>query len=121
MNRSVLALATAAFMMGPGMAAAQTVIVPGEPVTIAPSGIIIPEDRVVIYRDQLIEAYPEPVFIEEDVEVGMVLPETIVVRPVPEAIIAEVPEAAAYEYVVAEDEVIFVEPGTNRVVAVVRQ
>lgn len=121
MKQLLLGLAAATTLTAVSTASAQTVIVPSEPVVQVSPTVVIPEDRVLVYRDQLITAQPEPVVIEEEIVVGESLPDRVVVRPVPEAIVAEVPEAANYHYVVANERIVFVEPGTQRVVAVIRQ
>ncbi len=56
-----------------------------------------------------------------DVNVGAPLPGNVDVRPLPTLVVNLVPEYRGYEYVVANDDVVIVEPSTRKVVEVISQ
>lgn len=61
------------------------------------------------------DARPERVDI--DVRVGVRVPETVVVRPLPPEVVTLVPEYRGYDYFVdSEDEIVFVSPETHEIV-----
>lgn len=56
-----------------------------------------------------------------DVNVGAPLPGNVDVRPLPTMVVNLIPEYRGYEYVVANDNVVIVEPATRKVVEVISQ
>jgi hypothetical protein len=59
----------------------------------------------------------EPVDVDIDVSVGVVVPRTVTLRPLPPRVIEIVPAYRGYEYfVLADGRIIIVEPGTLKVV-----
>ena len=56
-----------------------------------------------------------------DANVGAPLPGNVDVRPLPTMVVNLVPEYRGYEYVVANDDVVIVEPATRKVVEVISQ
>jgi hypothetical protein len=59
----------------------------------------------------------EPVDIDIDVNVGVVVPRTVTLRPLPPRVIEIVPAYRGYEYfVLADGRIVIVEPGTYKVV-----
>jgi hypothetical protein len=56
-----------------------------------------------------------------DVKVGGPLPGNVDVQPLPTAVVDLVPEYRGYDYVVANDDVVIVEPSTRKVVEVISQ
>lgn len=59
----------------------------------------------------------EPVDIDIDVNVGVVVPRTVTLRPLPPRVIEIVPAYSSYEYfVLADGRIVIVEPGTFKVV-----
>jgi hypothetical protein len=65
------------------------------------------------------EEKSEPVTVDFDVSVGVVVPQTVTLRPVPTRVIEIVPDYRGYEYfVLADGRIIIVEPGTLKVVYV---
>ena len=77
-----------------------------------------PADRTVIRRVVL----RQPTCRHElrlDFVIGIPLPRTVEVCEFPEAVLAEVPEARRYRFLVRGEEVVVVDPGENRIVDVI--
>lgn len=55
------------------------------------------------------------------VSVGVNVPSTVVVHPLPASIVEIVPEYRGYDYVVVHDEIVIVEPRTRKIVTVVHR
>jgi hypothetical protein len=55
------------------------------------------------------------------VSVGVNVPSTIAVHPLPASIVEIVPEYRGYDYVVVRDEIVIVEPRTRKIVTVVHR
>jgi hypothetical protein len=65
------------------------------------------------------EVKSEPVDVDFEVNVGVVVPRTVTLRPLPPRVIEIVPAYRSYEYfVLADGRIIIVEPGTLKVVYV---
>lgn len=80
---------------------------------------ITTEQRTEI-RNVIVETKAEPVKLDIDVNVGVVVPRTVELRPLPPRIIEIVPAYRGYEYFVLVDgRIIIVEPGTLKVVYVI--
>jgi hypothetical protein len=63
------------------------------------------------------EVKAEPVDVDIDVNVGVVVPRTVTLRPLPPRVIEIVPAYRGYEYfVLADGRIVIVEPGTLKVV-----
>jgi hypothetical protein len=61
-----------------------------------------------------------PEHVDIDLRVGVRVPETVTVRPLPEDVIAIVPEYRGYDYFIDEnDEIVFVAPQTHEVVGMI--
>lgn len=103
--RNILILA--AIALAPATAQAQSVIV-GSPVGIVADE---PPDPVITY----VERAPVPSIVvpDEDVVVGAVLPDTVMVRVVP--------DYDSYGYAVVNDTPVIVEPRTHRVIRVIER
>ncbi|GGE39443.1 hypothetical protein GCM10007276_15980 [Agaricicola taiwanensis] len=88
----------------------------------APQVVFTPEQTTVIRRT-FVEAPPpaDPIVLDEDLIVGGIVPGSVPLQPVPSTIVTEVPNAQSYHYAVVGNEVVFVEPSTRRVVAVINQ
>jgi hypothetical protein len=68
-------------------------------------------------RDVIVERKAKPVDIDIEVNVGVVVPRTIVLTPLPPRVIEIVPAYSGYEYfVLADGRIVIVEPGTLKVV-----
>ncbi|MCV9999424.1 DUF1236 domain-containing protein [Pararhizobium sp. YC-54] len=79
---------------------------------------ITTEQRTEI-RNVIVESKAEPVDLDIQVNVGVVVPKTVELRPLPPRIIEIVPAYRSYEYfVLADGRIIIVEPGTLKVVYV---
>ncbi|AOF94435.1 DUF1236 domain-containing protein [Sinorhizobium sp. RAC02] len=80
---------------------------------------ITTEQRTEI-RNVIVETKAEPVDLDIEVNVGVVVPQTVELRPLPARIIEIVPAYRSYEYfVLADGRIIIVEPGTLKVVYVI--
>jgi hypothetical protein len=53
------------------------------------------------------------------ISVGTVVPSTIALHPVPEDVVAIVPQYRGYDFFVVRDQIVIVEPGTKRIVTVI--
>jgi hypothetical protein len=53
------------------------------------------------------------------VNVGMALPTDVVVAPLPPEVVEVVPEYRGFDYVVANDEIVFIDPSTRLVVGMI--
>jgi hypothetical protein len=54
-----------------------------------------------------------------NISVGTVIPRTVVLHPLPASVIEIYPQWRGYRFVLVEDEIIIVEPGSYRIVAVI--
>jgi hypothetical protein len=80
---------------------------------------ITTEQRTEI-RNVIVESKAEPVDLDIQVNVGVVVPKTVELRPLPPRIIEIVPAYRSYEYfVLADGRIVIVEPGTLKVVYVI--
>lgn len=80
---------------------------------------ITSEQRTEI-RNVIVQSKAEPVDLDIEVNVGVVVPRTVELRPLPPRIIEIVPAYRSYEYfVLADGRIIIVEPGTLKVVYVI--
>ena len=69
-------------------------------------------------RNTVINTGPKVTNVNFDIKVGVVVPRTVRVAPLPATIIEIEPSWRGYMYFVYADEIIVVEPGTLRIVAV---
>ena len=77
-----------------------------------------PEERTVI-KDYVVKEKIRPAPIKEEVAIGVAVPADVELQPVPAAIYAKVPEARRYEYFDWDGKVVFVDPGSKKVVQIV--
>jgi hypothetical protein len=71
-------------------------------------------------RDIIVESKVEPVDIDVSVSVGVAVPKTVELHPLPPRIIEIVPAYRGYEYfVLADGRIVIVEPDTHEVVYIV--
>jgi len=77
-----------------------------------------PEERTVI-KDYVVKEKIRPERIKEEVTIGAPVPTDVQLLPVPEEIYARVPEARRYEYFDWDGRVVFVDPGSRKVVQIV--
>ena len=73
---------------------------------------------MVIRRTVVTQAPPAPIAFEA--VIGAPVPETVVLQPVPQTLVTAVPNATRYRYTMVNNQVVFVDPSTQRVVAVIR-
>lgn len=77
---------------------------------------IAPEKRTVI-RQHLSTA--KPVTVKEKVTVGMAVPDTVELQTVPDTVVSDIPSVKGYSYFVHDNNVVFVDPKTRKVVTIV--
>lgn len=107
----LLALTTTA-----GAYAQTTVVTTSEP----PAGVMTftPEQTTVIRRT-IVQPTTTVAVPADTIEVGATIPETVTLQPVPQTLVTAIPNASHYRYVALDNRVVFVDPETNRIVAVV--
>lgn len=76
---------------------------------------ITPEQRTTI-REYVVKQKVEPVTVQEEVRVGVALPATVELRPVPSA---WGPQIVKYRYAYVGDQVVLVEPSSRKVVEII--
>ena len=76
------------------------------------------EQKTTIRKTVLTSSAPRVTNVNFDIKVGVVIPRTVRVAPLPVTIVEIEPEWRGYMYFVSGDEIIIVEPGTLRIVAV---
>jgi hypothetical protein len=104
MRRTLFAVAAFAATAGVTPSYAQGVVLDLEP-----------EQRTII-REYVVRQLPPAVIVPGGVRVGTVLPADVDVRPVP---YNWGPDVRRYRYVYWNDQVVFVEPGTRRVIDII--
>ena len=76
------------------------------------------EQKTTIRQKVLTSSAPRVEHVDFDIKIGTVVPRTVRVAPLPVTIIEIEPEWRGYMYFVSGDQIIVVEPGTLRIVAV---
>ncbi|HWY16104.1 MAG TPA: DUF1236 domain-containing protein [Rhizomicrobium sp.] len=79
---------------------------------------IAPEQRTVIH-DYVVKEHVRPAQVREEVSVGVAIPQGVELQPVPEEIYTKVPDARRYKYFDWNGRVVFVDPGSRKVVQIV--
>jgi hypothetical protein len=118
---AALAALAAALMAGASTANAQTTVITREPVqtetvvTTQPL-VLTPQQRQTVYRtivnQPVAAAQPTVAY-----RVGMRVPESARLFPVPQTVAVEVPAVKTYKYMMVNDQVVLVDPATSEVVA----
>jgi hypothetical protein len=103
------ALAAAVLAGTAGIAAAQTAVVIE----------LSPDQRTSVYRSITRERIAVAPPAEFRARVGVEVPESVELYPLPETV--EVPTIRRYRYTVIDDQVVLVDPGTHRVVEIIRE
>jgi hypothetical protein len=107
-------LAVLALWLSVGAAGAQDTVIVGAAVDLTPA------QRTVIYR----YVTREPRIVPPP-EVPLVLGAPVLgapdLRDLPEAVVEEVPAVRPYRYAVVDDQVVLVDPMTNRVIGIIRE
>jgi len=84
------------------------------------ASIDISEEQRTEIRNVIVETEVEPVEVDFDVEVGVSVPETIELHPLPPRIVEIVPEYEGYQYFVLENgQIVIVDPDSHEVVVVI--
>jgi hypothetical protein len=99
------AIFSAALILGLGGAFAQTIVVTPE---------IGTEFKTYVTTQKV-----APVEVTGDIAVGVALPDTVVLQPVPDVIVTKSPEFKGHRYAVVGSRVVVVEPSTTKIVAVI--
>jgi len=76
------------------------------------------EQKTTIRSKVLISSAPRVTNVNFDIRIGTVVPRTVRIAPVPRTLVEIEPTWRGYMYFVYHDEIIVVEPGTLRIVAV---
>jgi Protein of unknown function (DUF1236) len=125
MKRLCLAAATAGLLAaGSAMAQDQPPPMPeegppqGQTETTTTTWTVNPQERTVIH-DYIVKERVRQVPVQEDLEVGAPVPPGVELQPVPEQIYTSLPAARPYKYFDWEGRMVFVDPGTGRIVQIV--
>ncbi|MBV8790590.1 MAG: DUF1236 domain-containing protein [Pseudolabrys sp.] len=110
---------------GASSALAQTTVITREPVqtqTIVTSDPLqlTPVQRQTIYRT-VTRTQVQPAQATVQYQVGMRVPQSVELYPMPQEVVTEVPVVQPYKYMVVNDRVWLVNPATSEVVAEVSQ
>jgi hypothetical protein len=97
MKRTVLIAAVTALFVAPAFA----------------DSIVIAPEVQTQFKEFVVKEKVKPVTIEEAVEIGATLPETVVLEPVPDVIIEANPDFRSYQYAYLGDEIVLVDPDTR--------
>jgi hypothetical protein len=76
------------------------------------------EQKTTIRQKVLTSSAPRVTNVDFDIKIGVAVPRTVRVAPLPATIIEIEPEWRGYMYFVSGDQIIVVEPGSLRIVAV---
>ncbi|MGN6461751.1 MAG: DUF1236 domain-containing protein [Pseudolabrys sp.] len=123
--RHSVRLAAGAFVLlaGTAAASAQTTVITREPVetrTVVTQGAplqLSPAQRTVIYRTVTRERVAPVAPPTVRYEVGMRVPDTVELQPVPDTVVTEVPAIRSYKYMTVNNRVWLVDPATSQIVA----
>ena len=113
---------TLALLSAAGAAQAQTTVITREPVqretvvTTTRPLALTPAQRQTVYRT-IVRERVVPVRPTVEYRVGMRVPQTVELYPVPDEVVTEVPTVRPYKYMVVNDRVVLVDPITSEVVA----
>ncbi|WP_414470706.1 DUF1236 domain-containing protein [Microvirga sp. M2] len=114
MKSAMIAVAAAFGLLAAVPASAQTAVTTTETTG---SITIAPEKRTIIH-ERLGSA--KPVTVKEKVTVGATVPDTVELQTVPDTIVSDIPSVKGYSYFVYNDDVVFVDPKTRKVVTIVQ-
>jgi hypothetical protein len=115
MKSYMIAAATAIGLLAAVPAGAQTSVTTTTTETTG-SITIAPEQRTVIQQRL---STTKPVTVKEKVTVGTTVPSTVELQTVPDTIVSDIPSVKGYSYFVYNDDVVFVDPKTRKVVTIV--
>jgi hypothetical protein len=82
------------------------------------SNVSLTAEQKTTIRNTVINTGPKVTNVDFDVKVGVVVPRTVRVAPLPRTIVDIQPAWRGFMYFVYADEIIVVEPGTLKIVAV---
>jgi hypothetical protein len=104
-----------ALVGGVSVAAAQTTTT-----TTTTSFDLSPAQRTTIYKSVTKERVTSP-STDVRVSVGAEIPRSVELHALPSTVVTEVPGAKTYKYTVVDDQVVIVDPGTMKVVEIIRE
>jgi hypothetical protein len=84
----------------------------------ASNNVSLTTEQKTTIRNTVISSGPKVSNVNFDIKVGVVVPRTVRIAPVPTTLIEIQPAWRGYMYFVYADEIIIVEPNTLRIVAV---
>ncbi len=73
-----------------------------------------------LIQEYVVTERVQPVKVAIPLEIGTTIPDGIKLAPVPLGMVAKVPEVRNYEYFVAGNRVVFVEPYTRKILQIVQ-
>ncbi|MEZ0171060.1 DUF1236 domain-containing protein [Microvirga sp. TS319] len=114
MKSAMIAVAAAFGLLAAVPASAQTAVTTTETTG---SITIAPEKRTIIHERL---GSTKPVTVKEKVTVGATVPGTVELQTVPDTIVSDIPSVKGYSYFVYNNDVVFVDPKTRKVVTIVQ-
>jgi hypothetical protein len=73
-----------------------------------------------VIQEYIVTEHVQPVTVTVPLEIGATVPDNIQLDPVPLGLVAKVPEVRNYEYFVAGNKMVFVEPYTRKILQIVQ-
>ena len=118
-----------AFVGSVGLAAAQQ---PGQP---APMGTergpmattkqqtiqLTPAQRTQVYQDVIKDRSGAPAPAGISLRIGAKVPATVELNDLPDSVATQIPSVSRYKYVVAQNQVLLVDPSSGEVIEIIRQ
>ena len=90
--------------------------------TSAPKAAAVPPEQATKINEVIARENVKPVEnVNFSLSVGVNIPSTVTVHPLPSAIVEVVPQYRGYDYIVVRDEVVILEPRTRKVVTVIQR
>lgn len=91
-------------------------------VTTAPGAPAVAPEKAAKINEVIAREKVEAVTnVNFSVSVGVNIPSTVTVRPLPKSIVEIVPQYRGYDYVVVRDEIVIIEPRTRKIVTVINR
>lgn len=82
----------------------------------------VPPEKAAKINDVITRGKVEPINnVNFSLSVGVDVPSTVTVRPLPSSIVEIVPEYRGYDYIVVREEIVIIEPRTRKIVTVVHR
>lgn len=111
-----------AFAGSVGLAAAQQ---PGQPTPMATTKQqtiqLTPAQRTQVYQNVIKDRSGAPAPAGISLRIGARVPATVELNDLPDSVATQIPSVSQFKYVVAQNQVVLVDPSTNEVVEIIRQ